>query len=125
MRDWLRIHLIPGSNGTSEYDVFIDEVALRGWLEGLAPTIERQPHNARFYFDDPTGELVLVEPHTNGRELDIDTTIDRFKQQIATGNRSVPLAITDLVPTVHSDATAAELGITELIGERSFSSQPH
>ena len=118
LRDWLRIQLVPGSNGTSEYDVFIDEVALRGWLEGLAPSIERQPQNARFYFDDPTSELVLVEPHINGRELDIDTTIERFKEQITTGNRSVPLAINDLVPTVHSDATAAELGITELIGER-------
>ena len=118
LRDWLRIDLRPGSNGTSEYIVFIDEVALRGWLEGLAPSIERQPENARFYFDDPTNELVLVEPHTNGRELDIDTTINRFKEQITTGNRSVPLAINDLVPTVHSDATAAELGITELIGER-------
>lgn len=118
LRDWLRIQLISGDSGTSEYDVFIDEVALRGWLEGLAPSIERQPQNARFYFDDPTSELVLVEPHTNGRELDVDTTIARFKEQITTGNRSVPLAINDLVPTVHSDATAADLGITELIGER-------
>ncbi|MFK7802744.1 MAG: VanW family protein [Anaerolineae bacterium] len=118
LRDWMRIQLVPGSNNKAEYDVFIDEVALRGWLLGLAPSIERAPENARFYFDDPTGELVLVEPHTNGRELDIETTISRFNQQIATGNRSVALAVNDLVPTVHSDATATELGITELLGER-------
>lgn len=118
LQEWLRIHLIDNSNSMTEYDVFIDEVALRGWLEGLASTIEREPKNARFYFDDPTKELVLVEPHTNGRELDIDTTIERFNAQIRTGNRSVPLAINDIVPPVHSNATAAELGITELIGER-------
>ena len=118
LREWLRIQLVPGANETSEYEVFIDEVALRGWLEGLAPTIKRAPENARFYFDDPTSELVLVKPHINGRELDIETTIARFKAQVATGNRSVPLAINDLVPAVHADATAAELGIIELVGER-------
>lgn len=118
LQEWLRIQLIENDSGMTEYDVFIDEVALRGWLEGLATTVERAPQNARFYFDDPTKELVLVEPHTNGRELDIDTTIERFNAQIRTGNRSVPLAVNDIVPTVHSEATAADLGIKELIGER-------
>lgn len=118
LREWVRVQVIPGANGKTEYDVLIDEVALRGWLLGLAPTIERAPENARFYFDDPTSELVLVEPHTNGRELDIETTLARFNEQVTTVNRSVALAINDLIPTVHSDATAAELGITELLGER-------
>ena len=118
LQEWLRLQLVENNSGMTEYDVFVDEVALRGWLEGLASTIEREPKNARFYFDDPTKELVLVEPHTNGRELDIDTTIERFNAQIRTGNRSVPLAINDIVPPVHSDATAADLGIKELIGER-------
>lgn len=118
LREWMRIQLVPGANNKTEYDVFIDEVALRGWLLGLAPSIERDAANARFYFDDPTNELVLVEPHSNGRELDIETTIARFNEQITTGNRSVALAINELVPTVHSDATAADLGITELLGER-------
>ena len=118
LHDWIRIQLVPGANGTSEYDVFVDEVALSGWLASLAKKIEREPENARFYFDDPTQELVLVESHINGRELDIETTISRFKEQITTGNRSIPLAINDLVPTVHADATAAELGITQLVGER-------
>lgn len=118
LREWVRTSLVTDDKGISRYRVFIDEVALRGWLEGLAVKIERQPQNARFYFDDPTSELVLVEPHINGRELDVDTTLDRFQAQIITGNRSVPLAVNDLIPTVHSDATAAELGITELIGER-------
>ncbi len=118
LREWIRIQLVEGASGSAEYEVFVDEVALRGWLQELAPSIERQPENARFYFDDPTQELVLVESHINGRELDIATTIERFSEQILTGNRSIPLAVNDIVPAVHSDATAAELGITELVGER-------
>ena len=99
LHDWIRIQLVPGANGTSEYDVFVDEVALSGWLASLAKKIEREPENARFYFDDPTQELVLVESHINGRELDIETTISRFKEQITTGNRSIPLAINCLLYT--------------------------
>ena len=118
LREWLRISPIAGENGTTDFDIFIDEIALRGWLLEQAPKVSREPENARFYFDDPTGELVLVEPHVNGRELDIDTTIDRFKAQIKTPNRSVALAIQDIVPEVHSGVTAAELGITQLLSEK-------
>ncbi len=118
LRDWIRIQLVEGESGNSEYEVFVDEVALRGWLQDLAPTIERPPESARFYFDDPTQELVLVESHINGRELDVETTISRFKSQIATGSRSIPVAVNEIIPTVNADATAVELGITELVDER-------
>ena len=118
LRDWLRIELLDTTDGTAEYNIFVDEGALTGWLSEYAATIERDPENARFYFDDPTKELVLVEPHVNGRELNIAATIAQFNQQIQTPNRSVPLIVTEIVPDVHSDATAGDLNITELVGER-------
>ena len=118
LRDWLRIELLDTTDGTAEYNIFVDEGALTGWLNEYAATIERAPENARFYFDDPTKELVLVEPHVNGRELNIAATIAQFNEQVQTPNRSVPLIITEIVPDVHSDVTATELNITELVGER-------
>ena len=117
LREWLRVRLVEDEAGQTGYDIFIDEVALRGWLESYAAKIGREPENARFYFDDPTQELVLVEAHVNGRELDVEATIGRFNEQIKTPNRSVPLVIHENVPAVHSGATARELGITELVGE--------
>lgn len=118
LRSWLRVSLQEDETGSSRYHIFIDEVALRGWLEQYATQIARDPENARFYFDDPTQELVLVEPHVNGRELDIEATITLFNQQVTTPNRSVPLVVKDILPVVHSAVTAQELGITQLVSER-------
>lgn len=118
LRDWLLVGLRENEDGEYSYHAMIDEGALRNWLGQYADQIARAPENARFYFDDPTGELVLVERHVNGRELDLEATIARFNEQVLTPNRSVPFVITEIVPTVHSDATAAELGITELVSER-------
>jgi vancomycin resistance protein YoaR len=36
---------------------------------------------------------------------------------VKTTNRSIPFAIKEVVPTVHAQATAADLGITELVSE--------
>ena len=58
-----------------------------------------------------------MAPHVNGRELDIDATIAQFKAQVNTPNRSIPFVVRDIVPLANSNATAAELGITELITE--------
>lgn len=118
LRDWLRVGLREGADGAYSYHAVIDEGALRSWLAQYAEQIAREPERARFYFDDPTGELVLVEPHVNGRELDIDATIAQFNEQVTTPNRSVPFVINEVVPVVNSEATAEELGITELVAER-------
>lgn len=117
LREWLRISLVENEDGTSSYNIFIDEVALRSWLEQYAQQIARDPERARFYFDDPTQELVLVEPHVNGRQLDIEATIAQFNAQVTTPNRSVPFVIEEIVPEVNSNATAEQLGITELVAE--------
>lgn len=116
LAEWVRVAMVEGENGY-RHEVIVDEVAVRQWLEGIETQIFRRPENARFYFDDNTRELVLVEPHVNGRTLDVDATLERFIERVGTPNRSVPFAVKPITPTVHSNATAAELGITELITE--------
>ena len=118
IQDWVRAEIVQQENGNLSYNIFLDELAIRQWLEPLATEIYREPENARFYFDDNTKELVLVEPHVNGRELDVDATILQIKNQIGTSNRSVPIQIKPIIPTVNSQATSDSLGITELISER-------
>lgn len=114
---WLRISMRETVGSTASYNVSVDENALRSWLSQYEAALYREPVNARFYFNDSTRELVLVEPHISGRALDIDGTMAQFMSQVTTPNRSVPFALKEIVPVVHSNATAQELGITELVSE--------
>jgi vancomycin resistance protein YoaR len=118
LNSWLRFELVTDENGTGHYNHLLDENAARQWLTQFANQIDREPVNARFYFDDNTRELVLVAPHVNGRRLDIETTLEQLKAQLGTSNRSVPFILQEIEPVAHSGATAAELGITELIREQ-------
>lgn len=118
LTSWLRVELVSQADSTMQHEIFVDENAVRHWLSQFASQIYRQPVNARFYFDDYTRELVVVAPHVNGRQLDVDATLARFKEQIGTPNRSVPFIVNEIVPEVHTNATAAELGITELVSEK-------
>mgnify|MGYP001030000637 CR=1 FL=1 len=116
LAEWLRVEMVEGEDG-AQYNVFVDEQAVRQWLSEIEARVYRQPENARFYFDDDTGELVLVEPHVNGRALDVDATLKQFMAQVGTTNRTMPFVVNEIRPTVHSNVSAAELGITELIAE--------
>jgi vancomycin resistance protein YoaR len=115
--NWIRINVVEDEAGNASTEVTVDENAFRAWLRPYAAQLERDPVNARFYFDDNTRELVLVEPHISGRALDIEATTEQFVQQVKTDNRSLPFALREIVPEVHSQASAADLNITELVSE--------
>lgn len=114
---WIRVEQVQSDDGRVENRVQVDENAARNWLSQFGTQIYRQPVNARYYFNDDTRELVLVSPHINGRELDVEATLEGFVAQINTDNHAVPLIVKDIVPLAHSGATAVDLGITELITE--------
>lgn len=114
LSQWLRVQMVEDAQG-GHYQVFVDENAVRDWLDGISAQVYRQPEKARFYFDDNTRQLVLVEPHVNGRALDVEATLELFMDRVESANRSLPFMMDEIVPTVNSQATAAELGITELI----------
>jgi vancomycin resistance protein YoaR len=114
---WIRIRTEEDAQGLTVSQVFLDENAIRAWLVPYEPILQREPVNARFYFDDSTEELVLVEPHLNGQVLDVDATVARLIEQVVTPNRSMPIILKDVVPVAHSGATTADLSITELVSE--------
>lgn len=114
---WIRVHTVEDAEGKASTQMILDENALRAWLAPYEELLQRAPVNARFYFDDNTRELVLVESHVNGRVLDIEATVEQFLQQVRTPDRSMPFILQEIVPTVHSEATTGELGITELVSE--------
>ncbi|HEY6073431.1 MAG TPA: VanW family protein, partial [Anaerolineales bacterium] len=106
----------PSADG-GPLEVQLEPNALRQVLAAIQPQVDRQPQNARFYFDDPTGQLVLIDGSHVGRTLDIQGSLDMINNALARGEHNVGLQITETQPAVGSDATAAQLGITQVISQ--------
>ena len=98
-----------------QYQLSVNPQTIQLFLEGIAPAVNRDSKNARFYFDDPTGQLVLVQPAVSGRKLDIDDTRTKVIEYFLKGEHDIPLMLTLTIPEVGDDATAASLGITGLV----------
>lgn len=95
----------------------LDEGPLRVYLEELAPTLVVEPVDARFRFNDGTGQLEPVSPSQEGRALDVEASATRIAQELAAGNRYVSLVVQAVPPRYPDTATAEELGIVEWVAE--------
>ena len=115
----LQVRRVDDGPNAAHYEVGLDPVALRTHLEPLAGPLTQTPQNARFLFNDQAGQLVLLQPSRSARQLNIDATIARIKEALAQDVHSVPLVLDVIAPEVPDTATAAELGITQLVSEQS------
>jgi len=97
------------------YQVGLSSIALRSFLDGIAPTMVVWPQNARFIFNDDTHQLDLLQSAVIGRSLDVDTTIEMINQQMAAGQHTIDLDMEYTNPPATDDATAESLGITQLV----------
>jgi len=100
----------------------LDEGALRAYLEALAPALVVEPVNARFHFDEQTGQLKPISQSRDGRALDVGASLLHIvqrvaAQQTAAGHRYVPLVVQVVAPAYPDTAMAEELGIVELVAE--------
>lgn len=101
------------------YKVGLDRNALRGYLDSIAPELERTPANARFIFNDETRLLDLKDPAVSGRSLSIEESLYEINTQLVAGQHTIPLIMEYIQPDVPDTATGQELGITELIHSES------
>lgn len=116
IENMLRIDRVENGDGTAYYTVSLDDEQVEQFLIRVAPDLRRDPKNARFTFDDTTRQLNVIEPSQIGRELDVFTTLPQFHAAVfSTENRMVELVFVDVTPDIPDTATAAELGITELV----------
>ncbi len=113
----LRVVRTTDAQGRPTLDLTVDRDAWRPTLERIAADLAQTPVNARFTFDDATGQLVLLEPAVWGRRVDVEASLDALAQALAQGQRQVPLQVHYTPPPVTDDATAADLGITQLVAE--------
>ncbi len=98
-----------------QYQVSMNTQAIDEDLAKIALQVNRPSKNARFYFDDPTSQLVLFQPSETGRTLDVAATREAISQKLLQGEHDIPLVLTVVKPQVGDDATAASLGITKRV----------
>ena len=101
-----------------DYRIALDSDQLRIYLENRAKTINRDPKNARMYFDDDTRELVLIEAEDVGLRLDIGISINAIQEGLLEGKHDIDLSVEKTFPDITSEQTAEELGITELVSSQ-------
>ena len=122
IESWLTL-----DQSSDDAEIVLDTSAIKVWLFDIAPTYARSAERARFYFDDLTKELVPIRPHVNGRSLDVDATYQQVVDKIHTPDRRIELVMNEIVPVIHADVKAADLGITELLSSETtyfFGSAP-
>jgi vancomycin resistance protein YoaR len=88
---------------------------LIAFLNDLAARVNIWPKNARFIFNDETHQLDLLASSSNGRELDIQTSLSAIQSVLTQRQASAALTFNTISPEVNDSKTAVDLGITELV----------
>ncbi|MBN1453804.1 MAG: VanW family protein [Anaerolineales bacterium] len=99
----------------NEIQVALDPAPLREILTGIATQVDRKSENARFYFDDNTRQLALIQYAQVGRVVDTEASIAAINDALLQGEHNIALRIVEEQPAVTDNSTAGELGITELV----------
>ncbi len=96
----------------------VDEKPLKALAGKIAKQVDQDVQEARFDFN--AGNLKVLRPSKEGRELDQAATLDLIKSKLLKGEHSAELPVAVVKPSVSSDNPQA-LGITELIDKGSTS----
>jgi len=104
---------IQGDGDNAAYALQLDPEVLASLLAPRIAELERKPENARFIFNDETRELDLLQPAVIGRSLDITASIATINAGLMEALHAVELTFEYEEPSVGSEATAQELGISE------------
>lgn len=114
----LRVDTIINSDGTQSFAARLDTSAFADYLAGLAPGLIVPAQNARYRFNEQTGQLEVTQPAVSGRTLNIPETLRRLESAVFSPyHRVVPMAFDYTLPRYHNQVSAAELGIREMVAE--------
>ena len=113
----LTVETVPGSQG-AQYQLGLKTGALRNLLDGQADKLARDPANARFVFNDETSQLEVIQPSVTGRSLNVPASLQTISEKLLQGEHTISLSFDYTQPEVSSDATAEQLGITQLVSSQ-------
>lgn len=114
----LTVQRVQNDGGTTGAQVALSPNGLRDLLVPVKDRVDRLPSNAKFIFDDATGQLDLVENSSVGRELDVGASIVAINEAIGRGEHTVSLVVNEAQPQIAGTATGEELGIRELVSSQ-------
>jgi len=95
--------------------VVLNADGLRELLDPLKARTDRLPKNAKFIFNDATGQLDATDQSQTGLVMDVDASIKAINDALLRGDHTVSLVVAVAQPQISSTTTGAQLGITELI----------
>ncbi len=101
----------------NSFEVVVNPTLATLHLESLSEDLDAEPENARFIFNDETGQLDLETPAVIGRNINIQGSIQNINASIKAGSHQAQLAFDITEPAVTDSKTGADLGITELVYE--------
>lgn len=117
--------MIVIERGTGEdsgrYLIQLNLQVLQPLVEEIAGQVDHEAENARFIFNDSTWELELYQPAVNGLRVDVTATMAAVEAGLLDGRHEIELILVEQQPVVGDDATAAQLGITELVSDEYYS----
>jgi len=102
----------------STYEITLNESQFTLYLNGLVSRVKVEPVNTRFMFNDDTRELEVIKPAVIGRNLNIQSSLDHINEQLQAGEHSITLQFDTITPEITDAVTGEELGIVELVEER-------
>ncbi|HTP02730.1 MAG TPA: VanW family protein [Anaerolineales bacterium] len=103
------------AGGSGQVRVSLSPQILQQMLSGVESQVDRKAADARFHYDDASGQLQPISQSQTGRTLNIGASIKAINDALLRGEHSVPLVVTVTQPQVSDTATAQELGITGLL----------
>jgi vancomycin resistance protein YoaR len=102
----------------STYEITLNESQFTLYLNGLVSRVKVEPVNTRFMFNDDTRELEVIKPAVIGRNLNIQSSLDHINEQLQAGEHTITLQFDTVTPEITDAVTGEELGIVELVEER-------
>jgi vancomycin resistance protein YoaR len=114
LANMLKVNTIE-KDGKLDLQVGLDLDALRVTLGELKVYVDRFPANARFVFNDSSGQLEPISASAVGRVMDIEASITAINDALLRGEHNVPLVVAEQQPSVADTAVGADLGIIQEI----------
>lgn len=104
--------------GVPQVQVGLDANALRKTLNELKVLADRNPKDARFTFNDSTGQIEPISASTVGRVMDVEASVAAINGALQRGEHSASLVVAEQQPAVSDSATGQQLGIVQLVAEQ-------
>jgi vancomycin resistance protein YoaR len=102
-------------DGQPQIAIQINQDLLGAFLQNLTPVITQAALNARFIFNDETGQLDVLEHSQIGREVDFVKSLADATQTILKGEHAMNLTVNEVIPKATDTTLGKDLGITELV----------